>query len=106
MKTSINFLYISPKGYPDYDGGAQVNNFAAQMISPDNSSREVYKGHDRDCIVAGLLPGRPYLFQVRAFNRTGVSHLTTCFFVYNLDIHSYPVTKCFKMSMQNDCTSE
>ncbi|XP_059174236.1 fibronectin type-III domain-containing protein 3A-like isoform X2 [Physella acuta] len=58
-------------GYPDHDGGAQVTTFAAQMISPDNTTREVYKGHDRDCIVAGLLPGRPYLFQVRAFNRAG-----------------------------------
>ncbi|CAL1527876.1 unnamed protein product [Lymnaea stagnalis] len=58
-------------GYPDYDGGSQVTSFAAQMISPDNTTREVYKGHDRDCIVAGLLPGRPYLFQVRAFNRAG-----------------------------------
>uniref|UniRef100_A0A2C9KTQ9 Fibronectin type-III domain-containing protein n=1 Tax=Biomphalaria glabrata TaxID=6526 RepID=A0A2C9KTQ9_BIOGL len=58
-------------GYPDYNGGSQVTTFAAQMISPDNTSREVYKGHDRDCIVAGLLPGRPYLFQVRAFNRAG-----------------------------------
>ncbi|KAK7478993.1 hypothetical protein BaRGS_00029754 [Batillaria attramentaria] len=57
--------------YPDYDGGSQVMQFAAQMISPDNTMREVYKGHDLDCIVAGLLPGRPYLFQVRAFNRAG-----------------------------------
>ncbi|KAK3095390.1 hypothetical protein FSP39_014126 [Pinctada imbricata] len=58
-------------GYPDYDGGAPVSEFAAQMITPDNTSREVYKGHDLDCIVAGLSPGRPYLFQVRAFNRVG-----------------------------------
>ncbi|CAG5129287.1 unnamed protein product, partial [Candidula unifasciata] len=58
-------------GYPDYDGGSQVTMFAAQMISPDNTTREVYKGHDKDCIVTGLLPGRPYLFQVRAFNRAG-----------------------------------
>ncbi|XP_076453878.1 fibronectin type-III domain-containing protein 3A-like isoform X4 [Babylonia areolata] len=57
--------------YPDYDGGSQVTQFAAQMISPDNTMREVYKGHDLDCIVAGLSPGRPYLFQVRAFNRAG-----------------------------------
>ncbi|XP_070212952.1 fibronectin type-III domain-containing protein 3a-like [Littorina saxatilis] len=57
--------------YPDYDGGSQVTQFAAQMISPDNSMREVYKGQDLACIVAGLLPGRPYLFQVRAFNRAG-----------------------------------
>lgn len=64
-------------GYPDYDGGSQVTLFAAQMIFPDNTTREVYKGHDKDCIVTGLLPGRPYLFQVRAFNRAGVSFL--CF---------------------------
>ncbi|CAG5117976.1 unnamed protein product, partial [Candidula unifasciata] len=65
--TSLHLRWCNP----DYDGGSQVTHFSAQMISPDNSSREVYKGHDRDCIVAGLLPGRPYLFQVRAFNRVG-----------------------------------
>ena len=58
--------------YPEYNGGASVTEFTSQMISPDNTSREVYKGRDLDCIVAGLLPGRPYLFQVRAFNRAGV----------------------------------
>ena len=64
-------LYIP--AYPEYTGGAIVTEFAAQMISPDNTSRECYKGRDLDCIVAGLSPGRPYLFQVRAFNRAGVS---------------------------------
>ncbi|XP_021372749.1 fibronectin type-III domain-containing protein 3A-like isoform X2 [Mizuhopecten yessoensis] len=58
-------------GYPEYDGGANVMEFAAQMINPDNTSREVFKGRDLDCIVAGLSPGRPYLFQVRAFNMVG-----------------------------------
>jgi hypothetical protein len=58
--------------YPDYDGGSQVIEFEVQVINPDNSSRVVYRGRDLDCIVAGLLPGRPYLFQVRAFNRAGV----------------------------------
>ncbi|XP_060065817.1 fibronectin type-III domain-containing protein 3A-like [Ylistrum balloti] len=57
--------------YPEYDGGANVMEFAAQMINPDNTSREVFKGRDLDCIVAGLSPGRPYLFQVRAFNMVG-----------------------------------
>ncbi|GFR67277.1 fibronectin type-III domain-containing protein 3a [Elysia marginata] len=56
---------------PDYDGGAQVTSFGVQMISSDNSTKEVFKGHDRACIVAGLLPGRSYLFQVQAFNRAG-----------------------------------
>ena len=57
--------------------------FTAQMISPDNTSREVYKGRDLDCIVAGLSPGRPYLFQVRAFNRAGVGE----FFVDKWHFH-------------------
>jgi hypothetical protein len=58
--------------YPDYDGGSPVIEFEVQVINPDNSSRIVYRGRDLDCVVAGLLPGRPYLFQVRAFNRAGV----------------------------------
>jgi hypothetical protein len=58
--------------YPDYDGGSPVIEFEVQVINPDNSSRIVYHGRDLDCVVAGLLPGRPYLFQVRAFNRAGV----------------------------------
>ena len=73
LRQWVYFLHFGFSGYPDYDGGSQVTQFAAQMISPDNSMREVYKGQDLDCIVAGLLPGRPYLFQVRAFNRAGVS---------------------------------
>ena len=49
-----------------------MSSFAVQMISSDNSTKEVFKGHDRACIVGGLLPGRSYLFQVQAFNRAGV----------------------------------
>ena len=41
------------------------------MTSPDNTTRAVYRGHDTECVVASLLPGRPYLFQVRAHNRAG-----------------------------------
>ena len=41
------------------------------MTSPDNTTRAVYHGHDTECVVASLLPGRPYLFQVRAHNRAG-----------------------------------
>lgn len=69
----IKLLCVYSLANPEYNGGATVTEFAAQMISPDNTSRECYKGRDLDCIVAGLLPGRPYLFQVRAFNRAGVS---------------------------------
>ncbi|CAF1622355.1 unnamed protein product [Adineta ricciae] len=57
--------------YPDYDGGAPVIEFEVQVTNPDSSSRVVYRGGNLDCAVAGLLPGRPYLFQVRAFNRAG-----------------------------------
>jgi hypothetical protein len=56
-----------------------VSEYAVQMVTPDNACREVYKGRDLDCIVAGLSPGRPYLFQVRAFNRVGVSLLVDLF---------------------------
>ncbi len=30
------------------------------------------RGRETECLVASLLPGRPYLFQVRAYNRAGV----------------------------------
>ncbi|ESO87946.1 hypothetical protein LOTGIDRAFT_126794 [Lottia gigantea] len=65
--TSLHLRWSAPEN----NGGSQITCFAAQMISSDNSTREVYKGHDLDCIVAGLSPGRAYLFQVRAFNRIG-----------------------------------
>ncbi|CAF1284500.1 unnamed protein product [Rotaria sordida] len=69
-KPKANSLHLR-WAYPDYDGGSPVIEFEVQIINSDNSSRIVYRGRDLDCIVAGLLPGRPYLFQVRAFNRAG-----------------------------------
>jgi hypothetical protein len=69
-KPKANSLHLR-WAYPDYDGGSPVIEFEVQVINPDNSSRIVYHGRDLDCVVAGLLPGRPYLFQVRAFNRAG-----------------------------------
>jgi hypothetical protein len=85
-KISTGFL-ISKNvlAYPDYDGGSPVMEFEVQVINPDNSSRVVYRGRDLDCLVAGLLPGRPYLFQVRAFNRAGVRNLLGIFHL-NLSI--------------------
>ncbi len=41
------------------------------MTSLDNKTKGVYRGRETDCVVASLLPGRPYLFQVRAHNRAG-----------------------------------
>lgn len=69
-------MYIcSLTAYPDNTGGAPVMQFEVQMINSDNTSREVYKGSELNCVVAGLLPGRHYLFQVRASNKAGVSSL-------------------------------
>ena len=48
-----------------------MTEFEIDMTSPDNKTRAVYRGRETDCVVASLLPGRPYLFQVRAFNRVG-----------------------------------
>ena len=56
---------------PTEDGGATITEYEIDMTSPDNTTRGVYRGRDTDCVVAGLLPGRPYLFQVRAYNRAG-----------------------------------
>ena len=49
-----------------------MSEFEVQVTWPDASTRQVYRGRDTDCVVAGLLPGRPYLVQVRAINKTGV----------------------------------
>jgi len=57
--------------HPDYDGGSPVTEFEVQMMNSDRSSRMVYRGADLDCVVAGLLPGQIYQFQIRAFNRAG-----------------------------------
>ena len=49
------------------DGGAPVTEYEIDMTSPDNSTRGVYRGRETECVVASLLPGRPYLFQVSFF---------------------------------------
>ena len=62
-----------PADRPDYDGGAAIQEYEVLMTNPDNTTRNVYAGRDQECAVAGLLPGRPYLFQVRPTNKAGVS---------------------------------
>ena len=51
-------------GYPDFDGGSHVTEYEVQMTNSDNTTREVYRGRDTECMVAGLSPGRPYILQV------------------------------------------
>lgn len=53
-------------------GGAPVTAYELQVSEEDDShSRTAYRGPDMDCTVAGLLPGRTYLFRVRALNSVG-----------------------------------
>ncbi len=56
---------------PEVNGGAPITEFEVDMTSPDNKTRPVYRGDRMECLVNSLLPGRPYLFQVRAYNRVG-----------------------------------
>uniref|UniRef100_A0A0P5L944 Fibronectin type III domain-containing protein 3B n=1 Tax=Daphnia magna TaxID=35525 RepID=A0A0P5L944_9CRUS len=56
---------------PEYDGGSLVTQYEVNMINPDSSTRIVFSGYETECLVASLLPGRCYAFQVRASNRIG-----------------------------------
>ena len=60
---------------PDYDGGSPVMNYGVLMNGPEGGTREVYQGRELQCSIASLLPGRSYSFQVRAYNKAGVSSL-------------------------------
>jgi len=57
---------------PEYDGGSAVVEYLVTMNSDVSGTRDVYRGHDTQCTVASLLPGRLYAFQVKANNRAGV----------------------------------
>lgn len=69
-KPEASFLCLE-WAHPEYDGGSAVAEYEVDMTSPDNVTLQAYKGTETSCIVSGLLPGRPYLFQVRAYNRVG-----------------------------------
>ena len=45
-----------------------MSEFEIDMTTPDNKTLAVYRGRDTECVVASLLPGRPYLFQVIILN--------------------------------------
>jgi hypothetical protein len=74
------FIFLLER--PDYDGGSMITQYEVNMINPDESSRIAFSGYETECLVASLLPGRIYSFQVRASNRIGV-------FVYFLSPVSY-----------------
>jgi len=56
---------------PDWDGGSPVLRYEVGCTTPDNLTQEAYSGKETECVVNRLLPGRAYLFQIRAFNRIG-----------------------------------
>ena len=47
------------------DDSFSLLRYEIDMTCPDNTTRGVYRGRDTECVVASLLPGRPYMFQVR-----------------------------------------
>ena len=63
--TPIAHTLICFTAAPVNQGGAPVHQYVVQLIKMDNTTREVYRGADTDCVVAGLSPGRSYLLQVR-----------------------------------------
>jgi len=59
---------------PEYDGGSSVVEYLVTMNGDMSGTRDVYRGHDTQCTVASLLPGRLYTFQVKANNKAGVCY--------------------------------
>ena len=79
---------------PEYDGGSSVSEYLVTMNSGMSGARDVYRGHDTQCTVASLLPGRLYTFQVKASNKAGVcvsTVLNLCCFrcSVNLSLHFF-----------------
>lgn len=58
---------------PELDGGAEILSYEVKMIQPDGSSQILSAGLKLSCTIASLLPGRVYVFSVRAHNKVGVS---------------------------------
>ncbi|KAG9271910.1 fibronectin type-III domain-containing protein 3A-like isoform X1 [Astyanax mexicanus] len=57
---------------PVRDGGAAVSQYCVEMAqSEEEDQQEVFCGSDSRCTVNQLLPGRTYLFWVKAFNTAG-----------------------------------
>jgi len=63
---TLQFVVLGP---PDEDGGSPVNMYEVGCTTPDNQTQEAYRGKETECVVNRLLPGRAYLFQIRAFSK-------------------------------------
>ncbi|KAM8715696.1 hypothetical protein ACLKA7_002703 [Drosophila subpalustris] len=62
---------------PEYNGGAQVLEFEAQLRQPDNLDmppRSVYRGKQDYFVAQQLVPGGVYEVQARAINRIGAGN--------------------------------
>ncbi len=69
-KPKPNSLHLK-WNYPEVDGGSKITEYEVDMTTNDNRTKMVYGGERTECLVASLLPGRVYLFQVRAYNKMG-----------------------------------
>uniref|UniRef100_A0A8C5TVB1 Fibronectin type-III domain-containing protein 3A n=1 Tax=Malurus cyaneus samueli TaxID=2593467 RepID=A0A8C5TVB1_9PASS len=59
-------------GPPQVDGGSPITCYGVEMFQAEtNEHREVYQGSDVECTVGSLLPGRMYIFRLRAANKAG-----------------------------------
>ncbi|XP_026790934.3 fibronectin type-III domain-containing protein 3A isoform X4 [Pangasianodon hypophthalmus] len=57
---------------PQVDGGSAVCAYSVEMFAPQaEEAREVHQGHELECTVHSLLPGRTYGFRLRAANKAG-----------------------------------
>ena len=88
---------------PEYDGGSAVVEYLVTMNGDTSGSRDVYRGHDTQCTVASLLPGRLYTFQVKANNKAGVGPL----FGFSGSYFSFAVIDCVTVILlHNDSVLE
>lgn len=68
--------------YPDIDGGSPITECellvrggVGQSEDDSTGERTAYRGKETECTVNALVPGKKYVFLVRASNRVGVSFL-------------------------------
>lgn len=69
----MKFLILTDN--PPTDGGAPVSQYEVEMAiaEKEKERRQAYVGRETECSVQDLLPGKNYIFLVRACNKVGVS---------------------------------